>query len=154
MATSYHMVVACTTDGGIGKDGGIPWRLPEDLRRFRAITEGGCVIMGRKTWESLPRRPLAGRQNVVVGLGMDAASLEEALALVEDGRSAFVIGGARLYTEAMADPRCVNVYVTIVDGNFDCDVHIDVAKMRQSFPLCVRKDIGDGCTFCEWRRAI
>lgn len=60
------MILACGTDGSIGIDGGLIWRIPEDLRHFRALTTGHPVVMGRKTWESLPRRPLPGRLNIVM----------------------------------------------------------------------------------------
>ena len=60
------LVVAIADNGVIGKDGGIPWRIPEDLKRFKAITMGHTVVMGRKTWDSLPKKPLLGRVNVVV----------------------------------------------------------------------------------------
>src|SRR5215510_14980500 len=60
------LVLAIADNGVIGKDGGIPWRIPDDMKRFKAITLGHTVVMGRKTWDSLPKKPLPGRINVVV----------------------------------------------------------------------------------------
>jgi dihydrofolate reductase len=105
-------VVAAVARGGvIGRDGTIPWRIPEDARRFREATIGHPVVMGRRTWESLPDRfrPLPGRRNVVVTRNPDwradgaerAASLEDALRLLEDAPQVSVIGGAELYADAL-----------------------------------------------------
>jgi dihydrofolate reductase len=101
------LIWAQSTSGVIGRDNGIPWRLPEDQARFKQLTIGHTVVMGRLTWESLPSkvRPLPGRKNVVVtrqtgfmAAGADVAgSLEEAL--TDD--DAWVIGGAQLYTFAL-----------------------------------------------------
>ncbi|RYY68376.1 MAG: dihydrofolate reductase, partial [Comamonadaceae bacterium] len=99
------MVYARARNGVIGKDGVMPWHLPEDLAHFKRLTLGCPVIMGRKTWESLPPkfRPLPGRRNIVVTRNRDwsaagaetADSLEQAIARVEDVSHAWVIGGAQ-----------------------------------------------------------
>ena len=105
------LLAAVARDGVIGRAGGLPWRLPEDMRRFRELTMGHPVVMGRKTWDSLPDRfrPLPGRRNVVVtrnaswqGQGAERAeSLEDALQLVGDAGKVFVIGGGQLYSAAV-----------------------------------------------------
>lgn len=106
----------------IGRDNTIPWHVPEDLLRFKELTRGHTVVMGRATWESLPRKPLPGRDNIVVTTtsptlsgASTAASLGEALALARSrgATRCFVIGGERLYTEAM--PLADIVYVTHVE---------------------------------------
>ncbi|WP_082462214.1 dihydrofolate reductase [Agromyces sp. Leaf222] len=109
------LVWAEAEGGVIGRDGGMPWHVPEDLAHFKAVTLGAPVVMGRKTWDSLnPRfRPLPGRRNVVVTRqagwaveGADAAaSVDEALALVGDVDRVWVIGGSELFgsTLALAD---------------------------------------------------
>ena len=105
------LVVAAARNGVIGKDGAIPWRLPDDLKRFKALTLGHTVVMGRKTWDSLPdkNRPLPERRNVVVtrdaawaAPGAQRATLEKALA--EEGEI-FVIGGAEIYRAALSRAR-------------------------------------------------
>ncbi|MCS7006066.1 MAG: dihydrofolate reductase [Thermoleophilia bacterium] len=123
-------VVAAIARGGvIGRDGAIPWRLPEDLARFKALTTGHAVVMGRRTWESLPARfrPLPGRRNVVLtrnpsweAQGAErAASLEEALELVEDEEGVFVIGGAELYAAAL--PLADELALTEIDLEVEGD---------------------------------
>lgn len=117
------LVVAAARNGVIGKDGAIPWRLPEDLKRFKALTLGHTVVMGRKTWDSLPakNRPLPGRRNVVVTRdphwqadGAERMALKDALA-----GDAFVIGGAEIYHAALA--RAGRIELTEVKADFDGD---------------------------------
>jgi len=113
------LVAAVGPGGVIGKAGGLPWHLPEDLQRFKALTLGHAVVMGRKTHHSIGR-PLPGRRNVVVSraplaafAGCEAAaSLEAALALVADDPLPFIIGGASLYAEAL--PRATHLFLTEV----------------------------------------
>ena len=121
------IVVAHAANGTIGRDGDLPWRLPTDLGRFRAITHGGTVVMGRRTWESLPERfrPLPGRRNVVLSRDPDYApdgaevfpSLAAALEACD--RDCFVIGGAATYAEAL--PLAQRCYVTHVEADVDGD---------------------------------
>ena len=121
----------------IGREGGLPWRLGTDLRRFRALTLGKPVIMGRKTWQSLPRRPLPGRLNLVLSRQpeFEAAgavvcdNFAEALEMAreqaaEDGKDEIcVIGGADLF--ALALPRAKRIYLTDVDGAPEGDIMMD-----------------------------
>ena len=123
------LVAAVARGGVIGRDGGIPWRLPEDMARFRELTMGHPVVMGRRTWESLPDRfrPLPGRGNVVVTRNADwsaqgadrAGSIEEALALLESEPKVFVIGGAEIYAAAL--PFADELLLTEIDAEVDGD---------------------------------
>jgi len=123
------LVYARAANGVIGRDGGLPWHLPEDLAHFKRVTLGAPVIMGRRTWDSLPPRfrPLPGRRNVVVTRQQDwqaagaerAASLEEAIGLCKDAERAWVIGGAQLY--AQATPLAQVAEVTEIEQAFDGD---------------------------------
>ena len=120
MRAPLAVIAALGTNRVIGVGGGLPWRLPGDLKRFKALTLGHAVIMGRKTHESIGR-PLPGRRNIVVsrraGLAVDgcevAASFEAALALVA-GQDAlpFVIGGEALYAAAL--PVATQLFLTLV----------------------------------------
>lgn len=102
------IVAAVGRDNAIGRGGDLIWHISEDLRHFKRVTLGGAVVMGRKTWESLPRRPLPGRLNIVVSRNPDykaegasvASSLEEALALGAESET-FVIGGGEIYSQAI-----------------------------------------------------
>jgi dihydrofolate reductase len=123
---SVALIAAVARNGIIGVDNRIPWRLPDDMRRFRALTTGHSIIMGRKTWESIGR-PLPDRQNIVVthqrnfqARGADvAASLEAALGIANMPEPVFVIGGEALYREAM--PRASRLYLTEIEQDFPGD---------------------------------
>ena len=107
MIISIHAAVA--ENGVIGRDGDMPWRLSSDLRRFKALTMGKPLVMGRKTWAALPKKPLPGRPNIVVTRDRDFAeegaivahSLDEAVALAGDAAEVCVIGGGEIYRLAM-----------------------------------------------------
>ena len=128
--TTLALIAAVARNGVIGHGNALLWRLPEDLRHFRRITLGAPVIMGRKTWDSLPAafRPLPGRRNIVVSrdarwhaAGAEAApSLDAALALAADASRTFVAGGAELF--ALALPRADEMLLTEIDRDFDGDV--------------------------------
>lgn len=120
------LVVAIGDGGVIGKGGELPWRIPEDLRHFKAMTMGHAIIMGRKTYASIGR-PLPGRRNIVVSRSADAfegseiaRSLEEAIALARttDGEPR-IIGGAQLYTDAL--PLATRIFLTEVHRSVDGD---------------------------------
>ncbi len=121
------IVAAIAANGTIGAGGGLPWRLPEDLRHFRSLTTGHAVVMGRRTWQSLGR-PLPGRQNLVVSRdpgfvapGAEVApGLDEALALVHLPLPVFCIGGAELYALALA--RADTLHLTEIAKDFEGDV--------------------------------
>lgn len=114
---NLSIIVAFADDQAIGFAGGMPWQLPEDLRHFRQVTMGQPVIMGRRTWESLPKKPLQGRLNIVVSGSVKAiddvlvaASPMEAMAMCPEGSEPFVIGGATLYRHFL--PLVNRLFVT------------------------------------------
>lgn len=120
MTNNLSLIVAIAKNGVIGKENTLPWHLPEDLKRFRALTMGHHIIMGRKTYESLGRL-LPGRTTVIVTRNagykvegaLTAGSLEAATALCKGDNEAFIIGGAELYKDAL---KLANkLYVTQID---------------------------------------
>jgi len=123
------LVWAQSTSGVIGRGGDIPWRVPEDLAHFKRVTTGHTVVMGRRTWESLPPavRPLPGRRNVVLSRQVDfkaagaevVDSLEAALTLFETEPETWVIGGGQIYSLAL--PIATRCEVTEVDIDLPCD---------------------------------
>lgn len=140
---TFDVVVAADLDWGIGASNGLPWpKLSGDLAHFRRITSAAAtgkrnaIVMGRKTWESteVKGRPLPKRLNVVISRGaltvpegvVAARSLDEALAAASgpDIDTAFVVGGAQIYRDAIAHPSLRYVYLTRVAGRFGCDTHI------------------------------
>jgi len=134
------LIVARARNGVIGRDGKLPWRLPEDLAFFKRTTMGHPIVMGRRTWESIGR-PLPGRRNIVVsrqaGLVADgaetAAGLDAALRLCDGSADVFVIGGAQLYADAL--PHADRLIVTEIDADFEGDTfwpRPDAAQWREA----------------------
>ena len=129
-----NLIYARAANGVIGKDGAMPWHLPEDLAHFKQLTQGCPVIMGRKTWDSLPPkfRPLPGRTNIVITRQADwqaegaqrAGSLEAALQLAGAAPEVWVIGGAQIY--AQAEPLASRIEVTEIAQDFEGDAHAPV----------------------------
>jgi dihydrofolate reductase len=134
------LIAAVARNGVIGAGDRLPWRLPEDLRHFRALTLGHAVIMGRRTWDSL-RGALAGRQNIVVSRqagfvapGAEAAAtLRQALDRVTLPPPAYCIGGGELYRVAL--PLATIVYLTEIDRDFEGDTtfpRLDPREWREA----------------------
>jgi len=127
MAMSVGLIWAQSTSGVIGRDGGIPWHLPEDLVRFKDVTMGHTVVMGRRTWESLPAkvRPLPGRRNVV--LTRQADYLADGATVVGDLDAAlttedtWVIGGSEIYHLALPAATCCRVTEVEIDLRLEDD---------------------------------
>jgi len=138
---TFDLVVAADLEGGIGLDGQLPWKLSQDMKYFKELTsnteESGAqnaVIMGRKTWESIPekRRPLSGRLNVVLTRSSNyevptgvlvCASLDEAMAKLSElnPENCFVIGGGEIYRQALTHQQCRRIYLTEIRAKFKCD---------------------------------
>lgn len=150
------LIVAMADNRVIGRAGGLPWRLPADLKRFKALTTGHAIIMGRATHESIGKA-LAGRRNIVVTRAPGAtfpgcevaASLDDALALARttDERP-FVIGGAQLYAAAL--PQVTHLFITHVDGEVDGDTHfpaVDWAQWQE-----IRREAHPGFRFVDYER--
>lgn len=122
------IIVAVSENWGIGKDNELLWHLPEDLKRFKKLTLGNAIIMGKKTWESLPRKPLPGRQNIVLTDNPDeniqdavtAYSIEDALGKCEAGNEIFIIGGGSIYRQFM--PLADRLYITHVHRKAQADI--------------------------------
>ena len=166
--TQLALVAALARNRVIGDGTGMPWHLPEDLAHFRRVTQGHAVIMGRRTWESLPPRlrPLPGRRNLVVTRQADLhaalqaagaepqASLDDALARCSDAPRAFVIGGGQLYAQAL--PRVDELLLTLIDRDFDGTTLFP--PYEQEFE-CVEREAHRaappndfGFAFTRWRR--
>jgi dihydrofolate reductase len=123
-------VVAASDNNVIGKDGGLPWHVSSDLKLFKEITMGKPVIMGRRTWESLPKQPLPGRRNIVITRNPDyaaegadvAGSIHEALAMCEGEPEVSIIGGGQVYEQAM--DRTDRIYLTRIHLTVDGDTFL------------------------------
>ena len=140
--TPIILVLAMAENGVIGDKGGLPWHIADDLRRFKALTLGKPLVMGRKTWDSLPRKPLPGRTNIVITRqpgwraegAATAASLEAALAAAraENPDAVMVIGGAQIYAQAL--PLAAQIELTLVRAAIQGDTRLpdfDLAEWRE-----------------------
>lgn len=143
---SFWVVVAADEGRGIGKSGTMPWpSLKKDMAHFRNVTTGNgnnAVIMGRKTWQSIPEkfRPLPKRHNVVLSRSeltfegaTKASSLEAALALTQSSDERFVVGGGVLYREAIEHVDCRGIYYSRIFSSYDCDTYFP--KFEMSYRL-------------------
>lgn len=144
---SFAIIVAVDADHGIGKAGQLPWHLPSDLKHFAQLTTGGTVIMGRKTWESLPDkyRPLPKRLNIVLSRSPEfalalpkgvlwAPDLDTALGMADahhpEGLS-FLIGGGELFQQGLLHPRCDKLFLTEITRSFECDTFFPTVDEAQ-----------------------
>lgn len=107
-----RLIVAIDSKNGIGKNNSIPWKIKEDLQFFKKMTSGGTVIIGRKTWESLPVKPLPNRTNIV---------LSGSNGIPEDIPDAWIIGGSSVYRQVLENNLITEMYVTRVNEDYDCD---------------------------------
>jgi dihydrofolate reductase len=161
---ALSLIAAVPRNGAIGRNNELLWREPEDQKHFRRVTMGCPVIMGRKTWDSLPERfrPLPGRRNIVVtrNLAWRAAgaesvpSLPAALALLQGVAKAFVIGGAEIYGLAM--PLADELVLTEIDAELDGDVyfpHWDRMHFSRTASEPHTGADGVGFRFVTYRRA-
>lgn len=155
MQNPIHLIVAVGEDGAIGKQGNLIWKISDDLKRFKTLTTGHPVIMGRKTWESLPKKPLPGRRNIVVTRQNDfradgaetAKSIEEAISITCD-EEPFVIGGAEIYKAFLP-------YVSILDltcikdkcRDADAFLQLDVSKGWELIEESEMKTTTEGLSF-------
>ncbi len=136
--SGIHIIVAAGRDGAIGRTGGMIWHLREDLRRFRRLTMGHPIIMGRKTWMSLPKGALPGRRNIVVSRaplftapGADVfASLADALRATVTDPLVFIIGGGEIYRQMM--PLADTIHLTRIDADCpDADTFFPLPDERE-----------------------
>ncbi len=154
------LIAAVARNGVIGAANALPWRLPGDMRRFRALTTGHAVIMGRRTWESLPRA-LPDRQNIVlsgrdglVAAGADVvSSFAAALACVRLPPPVFCIGGGEIY--ALALPHADALFLTEIDADIAGDTHFpafDRAQWQEAERSARIDTEGLAHCFVTWRR--
>ena len=182
----FQIVVAHDDKFGIGKNNTLPWHNSADLKRFKEITTSpsyypSAVIMGRKTWESLPLEWLPGRVNIVLSRGNNVPiqelntflpgtkgimcrSLNLALAYLEDTefplppkvgkcKLVSVIGGGQVYAEALEHPSCDSLEVTHIDGDYQCDTFMPVNSMYGRF-MRTKCEVGPGLTWSTYKKVV
>ena len=162
MPPPLTLIAAIARNGVIGKGNALPWHLPEDLRRFKALTTGQAVIMGRKTWDSPPAkfRPLPNRLNIVVTRNRDyraegatvVGSLDAAIHASQT-LTPFVIGGAELYAHAL--PLAQRLELTEIDADIEGDAHFphwDRRPWREAARETHRAEAGWNYSFVSYER--
>lgn len=157
----FTIVVAVDEARGIGKTNGLAWRLKEDMKHFRELTlapvappKTNAVIMGRKTWESIPAkfRPLPGRSNIVITRNQAeipdvwrVGSLDNALN--NDFGKSFVIGGGEIYAMAIKHPNCEELIITRVSGTYNCDTFFPSYEDRFQVDAILKTGAEDGISY-------
>jgi len=141
-----NIIVACDETNGIGKDNKIPWNCSEDLKRFKKITSGdkNAVVMGRLTWESMNKKPLPNRLNIIISKTLDETNtstiiypnLYDAINYLntnEEIEKVFIIGGSNLYKEALDFYKIDNIYLTRIRGKYDCTVFFPLIPQKNYY---------------------
>ena len=151
--SNISFIVATDQNNGIGLDNKLPWHLSEDLKRFKRLTTGQVVLMGRKTFDSLPIKPLPNRDNIVLTRYEDFVAdgcevlrdIDQVLRLAqlagETGRTLFVIGGASIYEQLL--PVADRLYLTLIQHDFETDTRFPALNMSQWIEL-EREDHPEG----------
>ncbi len=149
------IIVAIAKNRVIGRNGQLPWHLSEDLKRFKKLTMGHTILMGRKTYESIGKR-LPGRRNVVVTSRPIAdvecyTSVNDALTALRDQETVFVIGGARMFAAAL--PLASHLYLTLLNDNFEGDAFFpDVLQTLDRDFVLTAKEERPGFVFADYER--
>lgn len=160
-----NLIVACDEAGGIGKNGNIPWNISTDMRRFKELTQNSVVIMGRVTWESLPssKRPLPNRKNIIITSRIYrqapcdvhfVPSFDEAMTIVNElynNMPVFVIGGSKVYNEALDKGKIKTIYLTLVKNTYECDAFFPLSHILKTFTVNEKQtDSSSSCTFMKF----
>lgn len=136
----YNIITAFDMNRGIGKDNNLPWNISDDLKRFSKLTRGNennAIIMGRNTWESLPKKPLPKRDNLILSKTLKIENtekknliksfdnIESIYNFCEDQHYdiVWIIGGSSIYNQFINDPKINNLYVTLILNEYDCDTY-------------------------------
>jgi dihydrofolate reductase len=155
----FHIIVACTLKGGIGKNGDIPWKAPLDLKQFYKLTmmrpkdKINVLIMGRRTYQSIGNKPLKDRVNIVVSNTLEpdehimiAHDFNSALNIsynIKDVHNVFVIGGSEIYKEAIKHKDCENIYLTQIKDDIECDTFFPLDLLTNFNKMVLNTDIID-----------
>ena len=170
--TFFSLILACTLDGGIGLNNKIPWNIPEELRLFKQITnDSNCyikknaIIMGRKTWESLPYKPLKNRINIIITSNPNkiiindnsiiiTKNLDEALEYCKNSiliNKIFVIGGKSIYDLCLNNKKYLhkinNLHLSIIKNKYNCDTYINLKQILSHFKKYNINDISFNSNF-------
>ena len=156
-----HIIWAQDENGGIGKDGKLPWHISEDLKNFKKLTSGSAILMGRNTWESLPVRPLPERRNIVLSSKEVPdveyyTSVEECIETLDgDGtEKLFVIGGTTVYRNFIH--RADELHITHVDElteGIDTYFPVTILKIQKEFEQIEERALSDNAVYSHWLKS-
>ena len=158
---NVHLIWAQDNNGGIGQGNKLPWHISEDLINFKKLTLGNTIIMGRKTWDSLPKKPLPNRRNIVLSskkieVVESYTSIESCLkSLAKDNMSdIFIIGGEMIYTSFFnyADILHITFIDKYVDG-IDTYFPIKIKKIKRSYQMIEEIKLTEECTYTKWTKS-
>jgi len=162
MKPVISIIVAIAENNAIGKDNQLLWHIPEDLKRFKRLTTGHTIVMGKRTFESLPIRPLPNRRSIVItdipgevieGCEM-AYSIEEAISKMDPGKENFIIGGGSVYRQFL--PLADKFYLTMVHQSFEADTFFPEIPYSE-WTILSKEEGDDGklkYTFIEMDRVL
>ena len=158
---NIHMIWAQDRNRAIGRSGTLPWHFSEDLKNFKKLTTGKTIIMGRKTWDSLPIKPLPGRRNIVISSTNQEdvesyTSIEACINSLGDDKEVsdvYIIGGMSVYKFFYEHAH--TLYITFIDKSYtDTDTFFPISssKIKSDFKLESRDDINEELSFTVWTR--
>ena len=155
-----HLIWAQDENGGIGKNGKLPWHISEDLKNFKRLTSGSTIVMGRKTWESLPIKPLPNRRNIVLSNKEVSdveyyTSVEECVETLDsDGtKKLFIIGGSSIFRNFIhqADELHITLVEEMIEG-IDTYFPVTMPKIQQKFEKIGEQILADNAIYSHWIR--
>ena len=155
-----HLIWAQDKNGGIGKDGKLPWHISEDLKNFKSLTLNSTVIMGRKTWDSLPTKPLPNRKNIILSKTkkngqITYQSFEECLQEIKKQNlgKIFVIGGRSIYQLFFQYANYLHITnIKLVEKNINEFFPININEIESKFRQKFEKKLSDNATYALWEK--
>ena len=157
---NLHLIWAQDLTGGIGKNGKLPWNVSDDLKNFKKLTLDKTVVMGRKTWESLPIKPLPKRNNIVLSKSnidgvvcfSSVNTCMEELRTILENKDVFVIGGRKIYHEFFKYASWL--HITLLNKNYEADTFFpfSLQNIKKDFDKSIEKPLNKYCTYSVWMR--
>ena len=155
-----HLIWAQDENGGIGQNGKLPWHISEDLKNFKSLTLNSTIIMGRKTWDSLPIKPLPNRKNIILSRTKKSNkityySFEECMHEIkkQDLDKIFIIGGRSIYKLFFDYADYLHITkVKLINKDINEFFPFDMNEIRLSFTLKLKKQLSDDATYTLWRK--
>ena len=152
-----HLIWAQDNNGGIGKNNQLPWHIPEDLQNFKKITKNNTIIMGRKTWESLPKKPLPNRRNIILTSSKINNvecynSIKTCLKMIQGEEKVFIVGGASIYKLFLSIAQYLHItFINLVDNEIDIFFPISINTINKKFNKTKTIILSQSATYTLWK---